>query len=58
MNRPKPDWRGKTKHPQGELGPKPEPNGRIVATQPARTVVVIAAEIQRATVPALRPEDV
>ena len=104
ISRPKPDWGRKGTQPTGELGPKPEPNGRIVATQPMgagwepsgrvvgyvsvppmtyvsppldvlpprflmrapvikrwvrhRPLAVIEAEIRRATVPGLRPEDV
>ena len=59
MDRPRPDWAGKTKQPKGTLGPPPGPNGRVVATRPMpiRPVAMIVADIRRITRPE-RPEDV
>ena len=35
--KPRPDWGRRGTQPKGHLGPKPAPNGKIVATQPKQS---------------------
>lgn len=37
--RPKPDWGRRGTQPKGSAGPKPRPNGKVVASKPNGTVV-------------------
>jgi hypothetical protein len=37
LRRPLPDWGRRGTQPKGELGPKPGPNGQVVATQPKQS---------------------